>query len=132
MALRDQLRKRVQPVLQPGEALEQIFIAQGGMTPWVANLPLFGALGALVMQSWVSRRIIAVTDRAVVVIQASKFAATSPRRVVARLPRQTTIGPVGGVWAKVRLGNEVLWVHRRFHKDVAAADAHATGSSPVS
>src|SRR6266540_1547395 len=78
-ARRDKLRKNVQPVLQPGETVEQVFIAQGGMTPWVANMPLFGALGALVMQSWVSRRIIAVTDRAVVVIQASKFAATSPK-----------------------------------------------------
>ncbi len=112
--------------------MEQVFIAQGGMTPWVANLPLFGALGALVLQSWVSRRIIAVTNREVMVIEAGKFAATSPKRVMARLPRQTTIGPVRGVWAKVRLGDEVMWVHRRFHGDVAAADARATGSSPVS
>ena len=132
MALRDQLRKHVEPLLQPGESVEQVFIAQGGMTPWVANLPLFGALGALVLQSWVSRRIIAVTNREVMVIEAGKFAATSPKRVMARLPRQTTIGPVRGVWAKVRLGDEVMWVHRRFHGDVAAADARATGSSPVS
>jgi hypothetical protein len=48
MALRDKLHERVQPHLQPGEQVEEVFPAQGGVSPWLNN-GMFGALGALLL-----------------------------------------------------------------------------------
>ena len=116
MAFRDVLSTRVAPFLEPGEIPRQTFPAQGGLNPWLASaLGLVGALGL------VKRRIVAVTDRDVVVLQAN-VNGTKPTKVLTRLPRHTRIGPVKGVWATTRLGDEKLYVHWKFHKDVRAAD----------
>ena len=119
MALRDKLRERVQAYLQPGEQVEQVFLAQGGITPWLAS----GALG-LVGAMAASRRIIVVTNQAILVVEASRLTGTTPtkRGVIARLPRQTAIGPPKGVWAKVRIGDSNLYVHKRFHRDITQAN----------
>jgi hypothetical protein len=115
VALREKLTERVQPHLEPGEQVQNIFMGQTGLNPYVAaNL---GALGVLLGVKW---RIIAVTDRAVLVFD-SNFG-SQPKRLAARLPRTTKIGPVKGVWARTQLNGEKLYVHRRFHKDVNAAD----------
>jgi hypothetical protein len=116
MALREKLVERVQQYLEPGETVQSAFLAQSGASPYLANS--FGLLGNIL---GVKRRIIAVTDRAVLVIEAD-FGGTKPQQVLARLPRGTQIGPVKGVWAKTQVNGEKLYVHRRFHKDVAAAD----------
>jgi hypothetical protein len=116
MGLRDKLTTRVAPLLEPGEKLQQVFPAQGGISPWLGNG--FGLVGAMVLTK---RRIIAVTDRAVVVMAANR-SGTSPTEVLKRLPRGTTIGDVKGVYAKVQLDGEKLYVHKRFHGDVRAAD----------
>jgi hypothetical protein len=126
MALRDKLRERVQPYLQPGEQVEQVFLAQGGITPWLAS----GALG-LVGAMAASRRVIVVTNQAILVVDASKLTGTTPTRrgVIARLPRQAVIGPPRGVWAKVRIGDEKLYVHKRFHRDISQANERAGTAS---
>jgi hypothetical protein len=115
MALRDNLRERVAPFLAPGEQIQQVFICQAGANPWVAGM--FGLLG----QSFVKRRIVAVTTHGVLVLGAT-FNGTKPTGVINRLPRGTRIGPAKGVWAPISLGGEKNWVHRRFQKDVEAAD----------
>jgi hypothetical protein len=122
MALRDKLRERVQPYLQPGEQVEQVFLAQGGMTPWLAN-GAFGLLGAMTA----TRRIVVVTSQAILVVEASKLTGTTPtkRGVIARLPRQTVIGPPRGLWAKVRIADDNLYVHKRFHRDIEQANERA-------
>ncbi|MFI6761832.1 hypothetical protein ACIBF5_22095 [Micromonospora sp. NPDC050417] len=79
-----------------------------------------GILGALTLAK---RRIVAVTGDAVVVMEAGGVNGTTPTKVLARLPRHTRLGPVRGVWAKTRIGEEKLYVHLRFHKQVRAADA---------
>jgi hypothetical protein len=49
---------------------------------------------------------------------------TNPLELLARLPRATQIGPLSGrVWMKTTLNGETVWIHRRFKKDVEAADA---------
>jgi hypothetical protein len=63
-----------------------------------------------------------VTDRSIVLFRQSKATAT-PKEILGRIPRNTKIGPVSGIWAKTELNGEKLWIHRRFHKDVASADA---------
>jgi hypothetical protein len=116
MALRDKLNDRVIPLLEPGEQVQQVFLAQAGASPWLAN-----GLGLLGRALFAKPRMVAVTDRAVVVLHAN-FNGTSPTSVLARLPRSTRIGPAKGVWAPVQLSAEKLYVHKRFHKDIEAAD----------
>jgi hypothetical protein len=118
MALRDKLIERSRPYLEDGEQPEQAFLAQTGPTPW-----LMAFLGALAMLLAVKRRIVVVTDRAIVVLHASAWTGTTPKNLVARLPRQQRIGPLSGVWGKTEIGGERMWIHKRFQKDVEEADA---------
>jgi hypothetical protein len=117
VALRDKLIERLQPML-PGEQIQQTFLAQSGVSPWLGNA--FGFLG----QSMVRRRIIAVTDQSVVVFS-TNFNGTSPSEILRRLPRATRIGPAKGVWSRINVGDEKTWAHGRFRKDIEAADATA-------
>ena len=117
MALRDKLRERVQPFLEPGETIQTVFLAQTGPTPWLA-----GAVGALIYVFIAKYRVVAVTDRAVVLLKAGAFRPAKPTEVTTRLPRTTEIGPFDGkLWGKVMINGERHWVHRRFKDDVQAA-----------
>lgn len=118
MALRDKLRERSQPMLEPGEEIQEVFLAQTGPTPW---------LGLLTTFIWfaIKRRIVVVTDRAIVVMSAGWWTGSSPKSIVARLQRATRIGPLSGLWAKATIGGEKVHIHKRFHGDVASADARA-------
>ncbi len=120
MAMRDKLAERVQPLLEPGERIQEIFPARGGVSPWISAQ--FGALGALLFSAFIKWRIVAVTDRSVLLVR-SGASGTSAKEILARLPRHTQLGPVKGIWPKIQVGPEKLWVHRRFHKDITAADA---------
>lgn len=127
MALRDKLRERVQPFLQEGEQVEQVFLAQAGPNPW-----LFGAVGALIMTLLVKRRIVAVTNRRILVLTAGKFTGTNPKGVLAELPRQSLLGPLEGkVWMKTQLAGETTYINRRFAKDVQEADAAVQSPPPA-
>jgi hypothetical protein len=124
MSLRAKLSKRSQPFLQPDERIQHIFMAIENMRPWVLVLGAFtGPIGILTVYLIAEPRIIAVTDQAIVVLRGNKLFA-KPKSLVQRLPRETRIGPAQGkMWAKITLGGNEMYVHRRFHKDVEAADA---------
>ena len=124
MALRDKLRDRVQPLLEPGEQVQEVFLAQTGPSPW------FAILTYLIFFA-VKRRIVVATDRAIVIIKAGALSGTSAKEVIGRLPRSTRIGPLSGIWAKTKLGPDKVHIHKRFHGDVARADA-AAGAAPAS
>jgi hypothetical protein len=64
---------------------------------------------------------IAVTDRAVVVLEAKRNG-TIPTKVLARLPRETRIDATKGAFMPLRLDGEKMWIHKRFKKDVEAAN----------
>ena len=118
MALRDKLASRTQPFLEPGEQVQQIFPAQVGPNPW-----MIPAIGPIIVMLISKMRVIAVTDRAVLVLNSSKLT-PKPTGLLHRLPRQTRLGPIEGkVFAKITVAGERTWVHRRFHKDAQAADA---------
>ena len=106
MALRDKLRERTQPFLCEGEQIEHIALAQAA-NPWMVG---FG--GGLFMLLFGKPRGIVATSSSIVVLRQSKWSAT-PEEVLARLPRGTRIGPVGGLWAKSVVNGEQLWIHRR-------------------
>lgn len=118
MALRDKLAERVQPLLEPGEQVQEVLCSQTGPSPYWAAL-------TYIIFFVVKRRIIVATDRAIVIVQAGSWTGTSAKQVLARLPRGTRIGPVSGMWAKVEINGERQWIHKRFHGDVARADSVA-------
>lgn len=122
MALRDKLRDRVQPYLEPGEQVQQVFLASAGMNP--SGAAMLGAIGVMLLTQ---QKIVVVTDRGIVVLKAGKWAPAKPKALEARGPH-IVLGPVKGLWGKIHLG-EKLYVHKRFHKDVEAADA-SLGSAP--
>ena len=122
MALRDKLRARAQPLLEPGEKIQQAFLAQTGPDP---NLVFLTWLVLFLAKYFV----VVATDRNIVVFRARMWLPAGPREVVVRLPRETTIGPTSGaLWSKVSImvNGKPLWVHRRFYKDVQAGDEEHT------
>lgn len=120
MALRDKLKERVQPLLEPGEQIEQVFLAQSGPNP---NLTFVTYLVMFMNKYFV----VAVTDRAVVLCNAGMMTPSKPKAIAERLPRQTRIGPVAGtLWSRTNLPGGKTWVHRRFYHDVEAADSALT------
>lgn len=122
-ALREKLAARVQPLLEPGERVEQVFLAQSGPNPNVILLTYL----ALFFNKY---HVIAVTDRAVVVFSAGLWRQSFPKAVVTRLARNTLLGPSSGaLWSRINVpGKKSTWVHRRFYRDVDAADASLRNS----
>jgi len=123
--LRQKLATRAQALLEPGERVERAFLAQAGPNPnllLVTNIFVF----------FNKYKVIAVTDRAIVVFSAGMWRPSFPKKVLARLPRETRLGdPAGALWSKINLPSETkaTWVHRRFYNDVRATDAVAGGAS---
>lgn len=119
----DKIARNVQPRLEQGELLEAAFPAQGGANP---NLLL---LSGYVLAFWLAKYVVvAVTDRRIAVFEASPKATTKPKALIASFPRDTSLGPVSGMWGKIELGGTRYYVHRRFHGDVEKANAPATGA----
>lgn len=122
MAIRDKLEKNVQPHLEPGETVQAAFPATGGLSPWFLVLTyLFFFLMKYV--------IVVATDRRILLLKASILGTTKPKEVLGTFPRETKLGPVSGIYAKINLDGETYYVHRRFHGEVKAADAAAGASS---
>ncbi|MDX6286083.1 MAG: hypothetical protein QOG53_1568 [Frankiales bacterium] len=122
MALRDKLAARVQPFLKPEERVVNVFLTQQGLSPYLMFL-------STVFIFWFKFRIVAVTHSRIVVFTASAWRPAKPRAVFGTLPRETRFGLTsGGLWAKIDLEGQKFYVHKRFQKDVRAADA-AIGAS---
>jgi hypothetical protein len=120
MALRDRLVERIQPLVGPGQSIRHVFLTQSGMSPYS---PLGGLIGALLRKYW----IVAVTDGEIVVMRASMWRPAAPKAATLRVPR-TVLAPSGKLWAKITLGQDTHYVHRRFFKDVLAQDAELIGT----
>jgi hypothetical protein len=72
---------------------------------------------------WTKYWQVVATDRALVVLRAGVMG--KPKEVAQRLPRGATFGPLTGLWAQTQLLGTPAYVHKRFHKDAAEADALA-------
>jgi hypothetical protein len=117
-SLREKLAERAGPYLQPGEQVTQVYMAQGGPSPYWSFL-------TYLIYFAVKPRIIVVTNMRILVLPAGRMSPSKPTAgaPAAVLPRQTPLGPASGLWAATNVGGEKLWVHKRFQKDIAAADA---------
>jgi hypothetical protein len=117
MAIRDKIRQRVGPML-PGQNVRYTIWAQSGVPPF-----LNGAIFFFLMRF----KIIAVTDQSITVFKSSRWSA-SPKEMLGTFPRATRLGPTNGVlWSKTYFDGEKTYVHRRFWKDIEAADAEIGG-----
>jgi hypothetical protein len=122
MALRDSMRSSAAQFLSPGEPIQAVIGAQTA-SQWLAALT-----GFLVFLGLNKYRIIAVTPNRIVVLDAGKTSMKTARGVVMELPRSTRLGPGTGMWHQIPAGDETLRVHRRFFKDLEAADSVAAGA----
>lgn len=126
MGIRKKLEKNVQPHLEPGETLQAVFPAQGGINPWLIIFT-----GYLIFMWLAKYAIVAVTDRHILLFKASPLATTKPKKLLGTFPRETRFGPVSGIFGKIELGGTRYYVHRRFHKEVEAADAAPSTAAPA-
>ncbi len=122
MALRDSMRESAAQYLRPGEPIQAVIGAQTA-SQWLAALT-----GFFVFLGLNRYRILAVTPNRILVLDAGKTSMKTARGVVTELPRSTRLGPGTGIWHRIQAGNENLRVHRRFFKDIEAAD---TAVAPV-
>ena len=121
MAVRDKLRERAQPFLDPGEQIQAVIPCQTGPSPWL------GALSWLFVVFGAKYYVLVATDRNLVALRSSMWVPFKPKSLEQRLPRATRIGPVSGLWGKSNVLGKTH-IHKRFHPDVDAADAVAGAS----
>ena len=117
MAVRDVMRASAAQFVEPGETIEQVF---GAQTASPLTAPLIGSLIALIINRY---RIVVVTDRRILVLDAGKWTQRTARAVVSELPRATRLGPTSGLWFKIETPAGKIHVRRYFYKDVNAADS---------
>jgi hypothetical protein len=120
MALRDTMRTSAAQYLQPGEPIQAVIGAQ------TASQFLAALTGIFIFLGLNRYRILAVTPTRIVVLDAGKTNMKKARGVVTQLPRSTRLGPATGMWHKIPVNGETLRVHRRFYKDIEAADGVTT------
>jgi hypothetical protein len=124
VALRDKLQKAVAPHLEPGENVRAIFGAQ-------TKSQYFALISYWILVSQKAWRVVAATDRRIVVFQSGRWGMTKVEGITAQVRRETQIGPTKGLWYRFDGLGERLYIHKRFHKDVAQADAWVADSPEV-
>jgi hypothetical protein len=119
MALRDSMRASAAPYLRPDETVQAVFAGQT-ISQWLIVWTGF------VVFFFVNRyRIVVVTPQRILVLDAGRYSMKKARGMVVELPRSTRLGPTSGVWQAMDLGDQRLYVHRRFFKDITLADGQA-------
>ena len=116
MAIRDKMRANAEHLLQPGETIQAVFGAQT-KSQWFALISYWIILFSN------AYRVIVVTDRRIIVAKSGRMSMTPVKEVLRELPRDVRIGPASGIWFKCETLGEKLYINKRFHKDVAAADS---------
>ena len=117
MALRDSMRDSAAEYLRPGETVQAVLGAQ------TASQLLATVSGFFLFLHLNRYRIVAVTSQRVLILDAGRESMKAARGVVAELPRSTRLGPPSGLWHVIPAAGENLRVHRRFFKDIDAADS---------
>ena len=116
MALRDKLAQRAAPYLEPGEQIQSVFLGQSGPSPY------WSLLTAWIVVLQAGYRTFVVTDRAIVILRNGRLVGSRAKGLHLRGPRNVQLGTPSGLWGQITLDTR-YWVHKRFHKDVMAADA---------
>jgi len=123
MAIREKLRANVQPFLGPGEIVQAVFSAQ-------TTSQYFALISFWIIILRNSYRVVVATDRRILLLQSGRFSMTPAKSILAEFPRATRIGPAHGLWYKCESLGVPLYIAKRFHKDVEAADLAALNERP--
>jgi hypothetical protein len=129
MALRDKIKDKVAHQMAPGEQIQAVFTGQT-LSQWLLVPAVLVCI--VPMLAWLLTnhyRVVVVTDQRILVFEGGHFSQASPSEVVRQFPRATVIGPAGGLWFKTAALGEPLYFHKRFHKDIATADAGIAASA---
>jgi hypothetical protein len=118
MAIRDKLRANAAHVLQPGETVQAVIPAQT-TSQWFALISYW----IIIFSN--AYRVIIATDRRLLVCRSGRFRLTPVNEVLRELPRAIRIGPPTGLWYRCDHLGERLYIAKRFHKDIVAADTAA-------
>jgi hypothetical protein len=116
VAIRDKLTKNATPLLQPGEVIQAVFCGQ-------TTSQYFALISYWIIVFKNAYRVVVVTDRRILVCNSGRISMTPVKGILRELPRATKIGPASGLWYKTEALGERLYIGKRFHKDIAAADA---------
>ena len=118
----DKIREKVAGELRPSEQVEAAFGAQTASNYWLLAV----GVGFFAVNEFRS------TNERILVFDSGKLSFSSPKELIAELPRSTQIGPPQGVfWYSTDALGENLRIHKRFHKDVEQADARITSPQPA-
>ena len=118
MAFRDKLRTNTQSLLPPGETIEEIVPARAGISPWLSN-------GIGFLAGRVKFRIIARTNQSLLILDGG-MSGIKPKTILKRLPHDTPIGPLKGIWARTIIDGEKYWISWKFHKDLTSSSPPPT------
>jgi hypothetical protein len=119
---------RCQPLL-PDEHIRYIIYCQRHSPYTMALRPVQPRVIA-VTQHWISIIRVGMTWMYVGSgVGAATFLAP-PKEIVAKLPRDTRIGPVSGglMWGRATINGERVWIPRKYFKDIEAADNELTAA----
>ena len=120
MAVRDQVRANSAHLLQSAETVQAVFCAQ-------TTSQYYAFLSTLIIILSDAYRVVVVTDKRILVCRSGRFRMSPVKEVIRELPRTTRIGPPSGLWWRCETLGERVYINKRFHKDITAADAVLTG-----
>ncbi|MFN8151577.1 MAG: hypothetical protein U0R24_10700 [Solirubrobacterales bacterium] len=121
----DKIREKTASQLRAGEQVQAAFGAQTASNYWL----LAAGVGFYIVNEF---RCVVVTDQRILVFNSGKLSFSSPKELIAELPRSTRIGPPkGAFWYTTDSLGESLRIHKRFHKDVEQADAQIAAPQPA-
>jgi len=131
--------------LNQGDHLHALVPAQGGLHPFSMLVIGVAALAGIVLTvdlPWVqvslisttvfataavltmSRyRLLALTDADIVVMRTRALRPAKPVELLDRIERTAPFDIRGSAWGQIVVGDEKLWVHRRYHGHLEEADA---------
>jgi hypothetical protein len=121
MSLEEKMRASAARYVRHGEQVHAVIGAQT-KNPYLVVLVGFWYL------LFNRYRMIVVTSERIAVLDAGKVSFKRPRAVLYEHHRDTQLGPAAGrFWHKADLGDETLYVHRRFFNELAKADLAVLG-----
>jgi hypothetical protein len=126
MGIREKITGKAAPFLEPGEQIQAVFAGQTRSQ----YLIFLGVLPFLLFNNY---RNVVATERRILILDSGKLFMGTPRSVVRVLPRATSLGPpTGALWYVTDKTGEKMRIHKRFFKDIQAADAlaGAAGTPP--
>ncbi len=118
------MRANAALLLHPGETIQAVFAAQT-TSQWFALISYW----IIILSN--AYRVVVVTDQRILVCKSGRFRMTPVKDLLREVPRTTRIGPPHGLWYKTEALGEKLFIAKRFHKDIEAADAALGPAAPA-